>query len=295
VSLERTLDRRLKMLRERHLQIEHRLPASKALTLKQQATFYSQWHYSAVRLAAGCDGMATAESIAARLRLPLEVVETALSFLVSAGLLERHGDRYTVETKRTHLSAKSPLVAVHHRNWRAKAMTMYDHIRQTDFVFTAAIALSIEDGREPTAGEPARATAGAAAEPRGLALAQAASAAVHRGSFQAARGGGASGPFARIGSGAAVRACRPAPGLGGALLRRPGRHRRALLKDAVKQRINTPPLPAADSRANELPAKDRYGKLVARVKAAVSSGKTLLHELPHDDLTPRAPGGALEG
>lgn len=142
-SLERILDRRLEMLRERHLQIEHRLPASKALTLKQQATFYSQWYYSAVRLAAGLEG--TAHSIAARLRLPLEVVENAISFLVSARLLERQGDRYTVKTKRTHLSAKSPLVAVHHRNWRTKAMAMYDNIRETGFVFTAAVALSRED------------------------------------------------------------------------------------------------------------------------------------------------------
>jgi hypothetical protein len=115
------------------------------LTLTQQATFYSQWYFSAVRLAAGLENMPTADLIAARLRLPIEAVERALAFLVSARLLERHGDHYNVKDKRTHLSAESPLVAVHHRNWRAKAMSMYDHIRQTDFVFTAAVALSKDD------------------------------------------------------------------------------------------------------------------------------------------------------
>ena len=58
---------------------------------------------------------------------------------------------------------------------------------------------------------------------------------------------------------------------------------------------NTPPLPAADNRANEAAAKDRYGKLLARVKAAVSSGKTLLHELPHDTLSPATPPTSPDG
>jgi uncharacterized protein (TIGR02147 family) len=145
VNLERSLVRRLKMLRDRHLQIEHRLPASKALTLRQQATFYSQWYFSAVRLAAGLDGMSSAEAIASRLKLPIDTVERALEFLLSARLLVRRGDRFFVATKRTHLSAAAPLAAVHHRNWRTKAMAMYDNQRPSDFVFTAAIALAKED------------------------------------------------------------------------------------------------------------------------------------------------------
>lgn len=144
-SLERALDRRLKILRERHQQIEHRLPASKTLSLKQQATFYSQWYFSAVRLAASLDELATAESIARRLQLPVDVVERALAFLLSARLVTREGTRYVVATKRTHLGASSPLAAVHHRTWRTKAMAMYDHIKPSDFVFTSVIALSAQD------------------------------------------------------------------------------------------------------------------------------------------------------
>lgn len=144
-ALERALDRRLRMLRERHLQIEHRLPESKTLTLRQQATFYSQWYFSAVRLATSLDEASSAESIAARLRLPIDCVERALAFLVSAGLLERRGERYAMVAKRTHIGATSPLAAVHHRNWRTRAMAMYDDIKPSDFVFSSAIALSKED------------------------------------------------------------------------------------------------------------------------------------------------------
>jgi uncharacterized protein (TIGR02147 family) len=145
VNLARSLERRLKMLRERHLQIEHRLPASKALTPQQQATFYSQWYFSAIRLAAGLDGMATPEAIAARLNLPTDAVERALEFLLSTRLVIRRDGGFSIATKRTHLSATSPLVAVHHRNWRTKAMALYDRQKPSDFVFTAAIALAKED------------------------------------------------------------------------------------------------------------------------------------------------------
>lgn len=57
---------------------------------------------------------------------------------------------------------------------------------------------------------------------------------------------------------------------------------------------NTPPLPGADTRANEPVANDRYSRLIARARAAVSSGKTLLNELPHDELSPlpKAPARA---
>jgi hypothetical protein len=54
---------------------------------------------------------------------------------------------------------------------------------------------------------------------------------------------------------------------------------------------NTPPLPAADSHANRLPAEDRYKKLIGRLTAAVSAGRTLLFDLPRDDLDPVAARG----
>ena len=145
-TLGDSIERRLRMLREKQLQIEYRLPTAKPLSAEQQTTFYSQWYFSAVRLATSLEGTASnASVIAARLELPVELVERALAFLVSAGLVTRQGSQYAMATKRTHLAAASPLVSAHHRNWRTKAMSMYDHMDTDDFAFTAAIALAKED------------------------------------------------------------------------------------------------------------------------------------------------------
>lgn len=144
-SLKASVERRMKMLRDRQSQIEHRLPLSKTLTPEQQATFYSQWYYSAVRLSSSLEGNMDATSIAGRLKLPVDLVVRALNFLVSAGLVERRGNQYCMEANRTHLGATSMLTANHHRNWRLKAMSMYDNMRAEDFAFTSAMALAKDD------------------------------------------------------------------------------------------------------------------------------------------------------
>lgn len=143
--LRRALERRLAGLREKNRQLEYRVPVASSLTREEQSIFYSQWYYSAIRLTASLDGFDDATSIANRLQLPVHLVESEIAFLVSAGLLQRVGDRYSLATKRTHIGSSSPLASAHHRNWRAKAMSLYDRMTSKDFAFTAPMALSSDD------------------------------------------------------------------------------------------------------------------------------------------------------
>jgi hypothetical protein len=52
---------------------------------------------------------------------------------------------FRLAVKRTHLGASSPLAATHHRNWRVRAMNLYDGMTPKDFAFTAPISLSRAD------------------------------------------------------------------------------------------------------------------------------------------------------
>jgi uncharacterized protein (TIGR02147 family) len=143
--LKQAIERRLGTLRERHQEVEHRMPGARALSREDRATFYSQWYYSAVRLTSSLPGMNDASAIGARLGLPSELVHTTLDFLISAGLIARDGDGFRLLAKRTHLPASSPLVAAHHRNWRAQVMSRYEGMTRRDFAFTAPISLSRAD------------------------------------------------------------------------------------------------------------------------------------------------------
>jgi uncharacterized protein (TIGR02147 family) len=144
-ALRLTLDRRLAALRERHQHLEHRVPGARALSHQERTTFYSQWYYSAVRLAASLPAMNDEAAIAERLDLPRGVVRTALAFLLDAELLARTGTGYRLVAKRTHLGASSPLAPAHHRNWRVQAMNRYEHMSARDFAFTSPISLSRSD------------------------------------------------------------------------------------------------------------------------------------------------------
>lgn len=143
--LKRALERRLTALRERHQEVEHRLPGARTLSREDRATFYSQWYYSAVRLVSSLPGMGDAERIAARLGLPRELVQSTLEFLLSVGLIAKVSDGYELLAKRTHLGVSSPLVSAHHRNWRAQVMARYEAMSRKDFAFTAPVVLSRAD------------------------------------------------------------------------------------------------------------------------------------------------------
>lgn len=144
-ELRLAIDRRLGTLRERHREVEHRMPGARTLSHEQRATFYSQWFYSAVRLTTSLPGASDAAAIARRLELPEELVQTALEFLLGAGLVVRDDAGYRLGPKRTHLGASSPLAAAHHRNWRVQAMSRYEAMSRRDFAFTAPVTLSRAD------------------------------------------------------------------------------------------------------------------------------------------------------
>jgi uncharacterized protein (TIGR02147 family) len=147
VELKRAIDRRLSLLRERHEQIEHRVPGARTLSAEHRATFYSSWVYSAVRMASSLEDVRDAPAIAARLSLPQELVDSVLQFLLAAGLLSHDGERFQLVSKRTHVGASSPLAAAHHRNWRTQAMNRYERMTRRDFAFTSPVSVSREDAR----------------------------------------------------------------------------------------------------------------------------------------------------
>lgn len=145
ISLERTIARRLTHLREQHQQLEYRVPGATVLDQRQQSIFYSHWYYSAIRLAASLEDSNGAPDIARRLNLTLQLVEDVLVFLTSVGLLAKQGERYCLATHRTHIGSRSSLAVAHHRNWRNKAIGLYDQMTPEDFVYSAAIVVSKKD------------------------------------------------------------------------------------------------------------------------------------------------------
>jgi uncharacterized protein (TIGR02147 family) len=122
-TLKQMIERRLQGLRTEAQQLAQRLPQDRTLTEKEQGIFYSRWTYSGVRLFAPLMSSGTPEAIAARLGVSRDHVAEVLEFLLSHGLLVRDAaHQLQLGASRIHVSADSPLVGHHHRNWRMRAL-----------------------------------------------------------------------------------------------------------------------------------------------------------------------------
>ncbi len=145
-ALKKRFQKQISTLKERSLQVTHRIPKSIQLTQADQALFYSSWYYSAVRLLTSIPGYDTSSKIAERLGLPQKLVGQVSEFLLSKGLcIEPQAGRLAMGTSRTQIGADSPLIARHHANWRIKAMEKLGKVpasSQEELMFTSPLTLS---------------------------------------------------------------------------------------------------------------------------------------------------------
>jgi uncharacterized protein (TIGR02147 family) len=125
--------------------VKERIKVKDELKLQDQITYYSAWWYGAVHVLCALPGTQTREQIAAKLSLPVEVVEKTLSFLEEKGLISENGGRYGIGKRRIVLGSSSPLLPRHHANWRMRAMQSVDHAKATDLRYSGVIALSRQD------------------------------------------------------------------------------------------------------------------------------------------------------
>lgn len=121
-ALQSRIEKRLQKIRELATQLVNRLPRDQVLSEENKALFYSNWFYSAIRLATDIEGLQTIEALAAHFSLQPALVNDVLQFLLGCGLCVEQDGLYKMGPKRTHLEATSPLVSRHHMNWRMKAV-----------------------------------------------------------------------------------------------------------------------------------------------------------------------------
>ena len=141
-QLKRALEAQITKLRAQAKQMVHRLPRDKVIDEKERATFYSTWHYSAVRLLTSIPRYQTLEAIAEYFKLPSARVAQILEFLLASGLcVETSEGKVQLGPKRTHLENTSPLALRHHANWRLKAMQRHENLTDRELAYTGPMSL----------------------------------------------------------------------------------------------------------------------------------------------------------
>jgi uncharacterized protein (TIGR02147 family) len=125
--------------------LTHRLVSRAVLKFEDQALFYSEWYFSAVRLLITVEQDQDPSSLSEKLGISVDRINYVLDFLLKTGLLIKEKGHYHLGPKRTHLDASSPLAARHHKNWHLKAMESYENVGSDEIIFTCPVLLDKKD------------------------------------------------------------------------------------------------------------------------------------------------------
>lgn len=141
------LRKSLESIREESKKISNRIQFQKVLSDEEKAIFYSDWHYSAIRMHCSIKPRSL-EDLIHFLGFPRSVVATAIQFLVNCGLIVIKDELYEIGSMSTHVHADSPWVMLHHANWRKKALENVKFPAKVKIHFTSPMTLSQRDAEK---------------------------------------------------------------------------------------------------------------------------------------------------
>lgn len=110
--------------------------------------YYTSWYWGAIHMLVSVPKYQTAESIARRLLLPVDTVEAALKWLSERGLIKKGKSGFEVARNLTYLPNTSPMIEMHHFNWRQRALGNIQRQDTSALHYSAAFALSVDDFNE---------------------------------------------------------------------------------------------------------------------------------------------------
>jgi uncharacterized protein (TIGR02147 family) len=145
VELRRYLNRQIEAKRQEQNEIKKRIRIHQEISSADQATYYSSWHYQAIRTITTIPEFRSAEFIAERLQIPLERVQEVLKFLLEKGLLKETEKGLISTQNLIHLPRTSPLISRLHTNWRVRSLSAFDRKRADDYHYSGLFTLSKKD------------------------------------------------------------------------------------------------------------------------------------------------------
>lgn len=144
-DLKKHFEAKLREIQQRANLVTNRVDREVKLTSEQQATFYSDWVYSACRLATLLPGRNSAEALSEYLGITPIQLKRVTDFLVQNGMLKLENGKFEIGPLTTHLDADSPWIKSHHTNWRQKALERLSDSSSEALHYSAVSTLSHED------------------------------------------------------------------------------------------------------------------------------------------------------
>jgi hypothetical protein len=121
-SYRKYIESKLKRLKKENEDISERLGKPAVESTPHEVTYFSSWHWSAIHLLVSIPEYQDVSSISEKLRLPSVLVKQSLETLAQMGLVRIERGRWIYATGNRHIPNHSPLIGLHHGNWRQRAL-----------------------------------------------------------------------------------------------------------------------------------------------------------------------------
>ncbi len=111
-----------------------------------QFLYHSNWLYSAMHILVSIGKYQKVSEICRRFHISIEQANSVLSELVSMGFINKNSDSsYEYAAGATHTPKESPLVVMHHQNWRQRAVMDSQNLNSDGVHYTGVQSMSEED------------------------------------------------------------------------------------------------------------------------------------------------------
>lgn len=118
----------------------------KNLTIESLHTHYfSNWVWTALHFLVAVPEYQTAEALADRLGLKKDIVLMYLKQLEAQGLVVQVKNKWNYRSGEFHVPKDSPLVVLHHQNWRGRAVLDSQEFNNSSVHFTGVLTMSRSD------------------------------------------------------------------------------------------------------------------------------------------------------
>lgn len=145
--LKSFFQKQLNQLLENRMDIEKRLNAKEVELFQKEVTYFGSWIYQTVHAVTQMSGQNMA-SISKLLKVPIEEVQTVLSFLENMGLVQKEGSSWVSTNNFLHLSKDSSLIKHLHLTWKTKLLADLQSGRPLEGThYSGAITISESDYR----------------------------------------------------------------------------------------------------------------------------------------------------
>ncbi|MFL5814717.1 MAG: TIGR02147 family protein [Bdellovibrionia bacterium] len=139
------IQRKNSALRKSQEDLSKRVNRKSAPIAQDEVTYYSAWHWSAIHILVSIPEFQTVDAIARKLSLSTSIVESTLKRLEEYGFVKKESSRWKYDASERHISKNSPLSALHHANWRNRAVLDAQDPAQDSVHFTVVQTLSRAD------------------------------------------------------------------------------------------------------------------------------------------------------